>query len=561
MKPHAPPVNDAATASTDETLLYESAPEPYLRIDLARSGDTVTVRHSRVVTRGRPVHSLNGDILAVGYAGDTIVAATPVTFPNELRVAARSENGSVRSALAVETSHASAFLPWSEALTHVQLLDAAGSEIASVDVPREGTLKGKVLALTQREFDAKFPEIDFIDASDTSFVLPPDLVEDYSASLAEATPEVLEAVAIGLDLLAPATRAATTTIIAVHFDNLGVNASGQVVLGLGGAGEIYLNADFADPALAERGLSLSIEELPRVIVHEATHNFVTLVEASALGERWLTPWPSEAQQMARALVDQHRLAHGLLDYWRAIHVSAESAGLAGPYGPRPPSTPLPELLTEGFATDYAPSSVQEDIAELVTEVQMERSEPSPVCQFFARQGGGLTAEASLLYTKAVFARHLGLVTDRRFRQCTAGLTVSPQGDGIFLEGAASSLALTDDVTAGTIEEAGVRSLGLRASDGASGYRTLLRVADPEGRPLGLHRLDFVRVNNTRTAANAFLAAHDEVNLARASASGLVFITDAGPERVEGIILMLSMHNALNVVTDLFWMAPFSAPLD
>jgi hypothetical protein len=158
----------------------------------------------------------------------------------------------------------------------------------------------------------------------------------------------------------------------------------------------------------------------------------------------------------------------------------------------------------------------------------------------------------------VLLRHLGLISEERLRSCLHGLSVTDKGPGIHLQASTGSLALVDDIQAGELMEAGQRFLAIQASGG--GYRGMLRLADPDHRPLGVHRLDYINLSNIRTADNAFLASHSDPQRARASASGLVFVTEASPQRVEGVILFLSMHNALNVVTDLFWMAPFSASL-
>jgi hypothetical protein len=548
----------------DEALLYEGPATPYVRIDMRREGESVTVGRAQVVTMKRPVPSLGGEYVAVSLAGAKVIGAVPVAFPTQAHAALVGPDGAVGSrVLPLSSSNATAFLPAAPGLDHVEVRDLHGNVIARASVAAPSSTRTRDVRSLD-ELYARHPRVYVAQPGDGFYQLPQNMVDDYGAELAAVTPEVLDLVDAGLQAAAPAARASVVTVVPIRMPNFGMSeaACGVTVMpALGGGGELYLNVDFARREIADRGIDLTRERMIRAVVHETAHNFNFLVDAIGTGNQAeIDRWPEDLRGAAISAVREHHLSAGLTAYWEQLQRTAEAFALGGPYrGHGECIRRSDRTIAEGFATDYGASTAHEDIAELTAEMQVV-SAASPVCARFASQHGVLLPDAALLYTKALLLRHVGLVTEDAYQRCAAGLRVEPAGEGVVLgENPGPTFALRDSVTATYLAESGTDTLRVKAASAGTRYTVLVRLEDPDRRPLGVHRLRYITTATAASAASGVLVAHDDVYKARASATGLVFVTEATDDRVEGIILMLQLHNAMGVVTDAFWLSRFSAP--
>ncbi|MES1204328.1 MAG: hypothetical protein ABUS79_00185 [Pseudomonadota bacterium] len=375
--------------------------------------------------------------------------------------------------------------------------------------------------------------------------------------MAEPSNEGLDIIDEAFQAAAPAGVQAVSFVVPVHLQDFGLTQCGDrkhIALAYTLGSTIYVNVDWNHGEVRAQRPDLTRTIMVSSLVHEIAHAFTFLVEAAAGDGTDLDAWEHEVGEAARVLVDRHHLSAGLVSYWHSIHDSAVSARLAGPYQAVAGCVPSrPNYLQEGFPSPYGSTDAWEDIAEMARAVQAPESDRDQVCLLFSAQST-LRPDTGLLYTKALLLKHIGLVSAERHRTCTNGLTVGVESNGVFL-GDPTGVALTDQVRAGYLDQDGVHFFAVLAQNGD--YSTLLRILDPEHRPLGLHRLESIRTNNVG-ARNGFFVEHNRDLLrSRTSLAGLVFVTSATAARAEGIILSLSLQNGSGILTDYFWLSRFS----
>jgi hypothetical protein len=524
-----------------------------LAVDVSSVASASAFSGTRVVTVPRafePAQSLGGDLMLLAYEGTEIVQAEPIHVPTEVRLEGpRSHrDGSVESA---EGLPATFLLDLSAKLSRVELQNEQGEALASLDRRALERLRQSESTLIQpmavdsserttADMEAAFPQIRFLDA-DAGDELP--AIYDLPGS------HVKELLSIDADaaaaLLPALKRVPAAAISAVRSVGVATFDTDSGIVGI----------SFGSSLLVSASLITDEKELAETVVHEATHNLQFLLDGELSTDLWNPDaWPADVRDAAEQTIAKHRLAAGVTRAWSDLHETGVDLELVDAYQGKKWIDLTDDLAGYGgFASPYGASAPGEDMAEYVGRLTVpENGGESVVCGRMRTAPAPFPLDLAVPYAKVRFLEALKLLDQGQLEACagTPGIT-GPAGVHL-----GSDVHFTEDLKAGWLDQDGDHFLA--ALGAAPPYRFMLRVLAPDDAALGMHRLDDIGVGNLNDANNAVYLAHDEDDLrARTSAGGLVLVTEASPERVEGAMFLLSLRSAAGFVTDSFAISTFS----
>jgi len=312
---------------------------------------------------------------------------------------------------------------------------------------------------------------------------------------------------------------------------------------------------FGSSLLVSSALITDEKELAQTTVHEATHNFQFLIDGDVATALWNPDaWPPSIREAATKTIAKHRLAAGVTRAWHDLHQTGVDLEVVDPYQGDDWVNLTDDLAGYGgFASPYGSSAAGEDMAEYVGHLAVpENGGESVVCGRLRTAPETFPVDLAVPYAKIRFLQALELLDEAEVEAC-AGTPRIKGPTGIHL---GPDVDFTENLKAGWLEQDGGEFLAVLGE--ATPYRFMLRVLAPNNAALGVHRLDEIDLGNLNEANNAVYLAHDTDNLrARTSAGGLVLVTEAGPNRVEGAIFLLSLRSAAGFVTDSFALSTFS----
>lgn len=538
------PTGADTTPLTNEALLYEGAPRPYLRVDLQRQGGAVTLSVSRLETKPL-VQRLGGDVLVVARAADgKALAVQRTSFHGRLVFEGRSTTASMDAV--------TVFLPFTPEVERIEVIASDGALLGahSLDaVPATSAFT------TRSAFEREFRHIRLVDRT-TPLPLPTE--PGFNPQLAEFTDELIDAIAQALRRAPPAALASVHSIAAADKLVFTQDCPGSAV-GATAHGMVMIDAGYAT---RERGPTSNADEfgtsadlLTWAVVHESIHAFVNAIDDEPGAPYW--NGDEEIASLQAQVRSNYPLAGDLTQYWGDIQQTAATLGKATTYPESCEATVAPPYYENGFATRYAAVHLQEDIAELATALQLAqdvtlRRRFTQPCGFFkSRPGNRVDAESALLYTKALYLKYIGLVSDTPLAACLYGLKVLPGEPGLELENQGGLIRLKDGVGAtdnNNFDGAGPY-LYFRAA--SAPYSAAIFLRNPIGRPLGFHRLDNITNENVNAPGLAgFFLGHDtNLILARTSRVGFVVVTEVTRDRISGLIPLMVLQNAVGNPTD------------
>ncbi len=491
--------------------------------------------------------------MLVSYAGGAIAQAVPVHLPTVVRLEGPSTHRDGRSEPA-EGLPATFFLDYAAKVDRIDLLGEQGEVVAEVSpkaldaLRQQGGVPVRPMAVgatsaSISDLRTAFPHIRFLDSDmgdelPAIFKLPRSKVEELVSLDSKAAGALLPALK----------RIPEAAIGAVRSVGVAKFAASSGVIGISFGGSMLVS----DEILTETN------QLVETVVHEATHNLQFLVDGHFATGLWNPEvWPSDVKEAAEKTISKHRLEAGLTRAWSDLHETGVDLDLVAPYQGEEWKEFSDDLASYGgFASPYGASEPSEDMAEYVGRLNVpENGGEAAICRRIRAAPDPFPANRAVPYAKVRFLEALELVNHERVEAC-AGMPAISGPPGIHL---GEDVHFADNQNAGWLNQDGGRFLAVLGE--ALPYRFMLRVLVPDGaEALGLHRLDNIGLGNVNDANNAVYLAHDDDNLrARTSAGGLVLVTEAGPERVEGAIFLLSLRSAAGFVTDSFALSTFSVP--
>ncbi|HSU41255.1 MAG TPA: hypothetical protein VLJ38_16880 [Polyangiaceae bacterium] len=563
--------DDAANVShSDPTAAVRETRPPFelgaqsafYRLDLTRAADgTLSASGVELIDSAQyPLPSLSAEYLAVGYAGNTVVSAVPLAFPETAIRVGFSAGVPVHQTLELTDSTATVFVKADASLDRIAVVASSGQlalELRAADLPErtaqshwgvqaaEAPTGRSQEPISREQLAFRYAHIRFLTAGDDK-VLPAALLS--GGFVISPTSTMNDTIADGIAKLAPALLSSVQMLAVVRFPQGSTEATS--VLGQALGAQLVLNADMMqDP------------EMPLTIVHEITHSFTFLSEAAATSNtKDLSAWPVDVRNFALELVKRFRLVKGLPDVWSELHDSGVKAGYASPYtGNGNAWMSLTDLAARagGFASPYGSTSEWEDMAEYVGSTQAPTATTPGICPSFAG-GGQVTPDVSIPYAKLVLLLGLGAITEASFNTCVQGKTIQQQS-GIDFPGA---ITFNSGLKSGYLaQDDGSTSYGILGS-GRDSYQLLVEVSldSKDASPLGLHRLDSIWLGNVGTPGlSAAYLGNDDTLLARAGERGLVLFTEANAQRTAGAIFGLVLQNAAAVNTDYLPFGTFQIP--
>ncbi len=178
--------------------------------------------------------------------------------------------------------------------------------------------------------------------------------------------------------------------------------------------------------------------LIRSIIHEANHTATFLIENSTDNKRTGTDnrWKSDATQAADRIVSKLKLKDGFVDEWERISESFIDMKYSSKYDKTRASNETTEPPL-GFMTKYGGNKPSEDIAEAAAWVSVK---PLFETSFFgvtpnvsnwnyacrklqATSTIGIPSNLAAIYTKLLFLRDLGFITDESLKGCIGSGTI------------------------------------------------------------------------------------------------------------------------------------------
>jgi hypothetical protein len=536
-----------------------SEPAPFYRLDLARdeNGSLSLASAERVELEQLPLPALSAEYLVVAYAGDVVVSAVPLVFPDTVVSMGRdADSGApVHGTTILTESVTSVFIEADASLDRIAVTTPSGDEpleIAADDLPAEPSERKRAARatpsslgtsrqpITTEQLAFRYAHIRFLTAGDDA-LLPTKLLD--GSSIVATTDAMNDVLADGLAKLAPAMLSSVQTIAVVRWPAGSPQVSG--ILGMALGSQLVLNADLmADP------------EMVLTIVHEVAHNFTFLSEAAATNATSdLAAWSEAARNAAASLVRRYRLVRGIAKTWEDLHATGVEAGLAVAYAPGNAWMSLSTSAARagGFASPYGSTSPWEDLAEYAGSVQAPSTATPGICPVFAG-GGTLAPKLAIPYAKLTLLLGVGAITESSFSGCVQGTVLGHQ-PGIDFPGA---ISFKSQLQAGYLNEK--KSFGILGA-GPNSYQILVEVEldSPGGSPLGLHRLSYIGLSNVSSSLSGAYLSNDDPFLARASEQGLVLVTEATAERSTGAIFGLVFQNAVGINTDFLPYGSFRIP--
>ena len=539
----------AAALEVTQPQLALEQPTPFYRLDLRRDeGGTIElVRVSAAVLSEQPVPALSAPYLVFARAPDgAALAAVPLVFQQVLRSMARETDGGWSEQLTqLATSAGTVFVP---ALSDGQRLEVTtpdmqvALEVLAEELEPYSSLIEKAVSrpglshelgkltqgLTNADLEARYPQIHFLLPGDGG-ELPAGFT--YGGPLMDRSSSFNDAIAAGLDALAPTVRNSIQTIGEAQMAGEGYNLWGAAL-----GPHLILNSNTLTRS----------SDITSTVVHEAAHNFVDLTSASAGAlpsdsQVGLSDWSTDAARLASEIVSRFRLVNGLAGLWASLHQAGIAAKYATPYTGRGGGarTPPSAALDGGFASPYGSETVGEDIAEYVMSVQLPSSTSPNVCSRFS--GVAMLSPAlATSFAKLVVLRGVGALTQSAYGGCVGGISIGAS-QGIRLDGIGT---FTDQFRAGfATGDSNDPVFNVLASGADDQLLLQLALDEPRASPLGLHRLDYVNFATIAFARSRSLYANDRTNEALASDSGLVLVTEFSTASVGGAVFGLTLQDA------------------
>jgi hypothetical protein len=526
----------------------------WLRVDI---GGTVTspaiLGVSKFVTAAdwRPVQSVNGKFMLVGYAGGQIRQAAPFNMPSMAYVEGQHENRMSGHVASLTKSHLSLFVEYDGPFDRIEVQSEGGTTISAVsgaEMPSKGLeqtnksvqgISGGSNRLS--ELKMAYAHIHFLDPS-MGENLP--LEFNLSDSPIESLISIDERAAANLE--AALGRVPPTLVDAIRTIGIAKFSSAADDVGI----------SFGSTMILRDLIDTDRNQLAETVVHESAHIFQFLVDGDLRTALWApNAWPDEVRTAAANTIERFALQAGITHLWENLHESGVQHGIAGEYLGRPVEISNDDASLLGFASGYGSVDASEDMAEYVARlVVSENGGPSPICSRVRNAPNPFPPALLVPFAKVKVLGNLGLITLDQSVNCI-GDPVIQGAVGIHL---GDSVHFTDNLKAGWLDQDGGHFLAARGD--ALPYRVLLRVGAPDGQALGLHRLDDIGLYNIGAANNAvYVSNDDDVVKSRTSASGLVLVTSANSVKVEGAVLFLTLQNAFGTVTDDFRVSTFLIP--
>lgn len=574
--------DDGEEADTDIELSDDQEFNPpaldesgvYFRVELTPdgSGGASISEVQRIVVDegvGRPAAPGGGDWLLVARAGEEAQDASLVTFVTSSEIESEFGEFAVSERLEHEPAPFVAFVE-DDGADRIELLAADGSladAIEASEVPPLGFRASNMLP-------GRLSQIALLEPGEQDKLPSAFVAQGYLSEIHSPTVDERNKIIAILESLAPAARKGLSKIALARFVNKGCVAASSACTP---EGTTYISANCRDPGVpaqdpdgfeintAQRqaaasgsSLILNIEaDWEGSLRHEVTHVANNLLDAQTAVPEW--GWSDLDILAAERTLESNALGDSLSQTWLELHnLSVENAGVAT-FRPFPSvdsedpawcAVSQIDALQRAHVKGYGTKSVAEDIATYVEEVMSKGGEAAICGQFAQASNNELTPELALPYTKLVLLTSLEFITKAKFDACMQGFDPSRKGEGIQL----GDQTFRSDLKYGFYESRyGGRYFGVLGR-GVEKWGLLYDVRVPEGRsPVGLHRLG--RINLFRIApANGVYLDHPETP--RASASGLLLITEANNDRVAGAVFNLQLVNAIGQKTTYYDYAPF-----
>lgn len=536
---------------------------PFYRVELQRTVDGalhwVQVRNLELTRQ--PLPALNAEYLAVAYAGDSVVAAVPVAFPQTALGFGRVDGVPTHTRLPIAEPLSTVFVPADPSVDRITIVAPPATSVlelkqgdlpaASTDkaLPPLGSFGQARQPLSRDELLAKYDGVAILEPADEK-LLPKDVVG--GGSIVATTEQMNDTISDGLSALGPNMLGTVQTLAVMKWPE---GSPLSELSGYATGSTLALNVEYmGDDA-----------EMVTTIVHENAHNLEDLADAAAgVSSLYaLGAWDEKLAAASKAVVQQYHLVQGLVSAWRDLHKTGLSKGYTTDYSndvptPSKPAAGLTDDVarSEGFATQYGSTSAWEDLAEYVGTVQARTDLVPGICPLFAG-AGSLTPAIAIPYAKLTLLLGLGAITEEAFQSCVQGATISEESGIRFSDG----ISFSSGLKAGKLPaDVGV-SYGVLGT-GPNSYQLLLKIwiSDPEGSALGLHRLQEVWYDGADgSALTGALLGNDDPFRARVSQTGLMLITDARPELTAGAIFGLVLQNAAGIPTDNLAFGTFHVP--
>lgn len=375
------------------------------------------------------------------------------------------------------------YLTVSEQAERLVVVDAGGTEIASVGAPApgeaiasEGTGASSE-ALVRPSTTSACGHVMLLEGGWDEIWFPAALADRYP--LQEVTPTQYAVVKAALGRMPPMLCAGISRIA---FVDLGSGTAGQVNAHAGDL--VLLNAavDYGD-GLGFDELSLQAPgqraRLMHTIFHEGAHAAEWLLNSTAEVEGYAGEWEPSERDLAAETVDRVRLRGGLAREWRRVHGAFFGLGWADSYL-IPPFDEVQrehirglgpaEMAEYGMMSMYATKQHHEDIADtvgwamsapLMREAGLPDGPPPLVNDYgcIAMRAHGeqsVPQDLSAVFTKLAFVRDLGLITPEVFDSCAGpniGLEPDVEGITIVEEGDVQNTFTTDpEAIIGTLDD-------------------------------------------------------------------------------------------------------------
>lgn len=515
---------------------------PLYILDLTRAQDgTVSVKQvdyiSGLADTYRPIGSLSGDYLALGFTGDVLVDAVPVHFPENYLAESFDENLEYldSSSGSLDNVFTRVSVDATQALDRIDIVDRSMNTVASVDnLPAAVDLTGR----STRPF-SNYPWIDLMDESDLEQWQ--NQQNDVFSVVGLNTSELAQVEQV-LDLMP---RRLVSAI-----DSLGFGTLSTSGLTMGG----YVLID-------QKLLNLRPGYLFHILAHEAGHAYHN-ASADVGGEtnypEWLGSWPAQTRQQIALTHKQFGFDRDLLTFWAKLQSEAVSSGTASAYT-NDRSASLPDAHRQGFVTAYAGSNIYDDIADTVAIANMNLTrslspELSSIACTYYQGTPELSREDALAYLKIRVVEALGLAESAEVDWCLgdASPTLVP---GIQL---GDALLFDRELKAGYTSAAktGFNVIG----QDAAGRGLAIELTTDGKPPLGVYPLDTTWWGSWDGSNTLVIASPVDIE-ARTGWSGTVVITYAkSGDRVDGFVLDLALASALGPASE-FPYVPFRIPLD
>lgn len=610
-----PPASSGGPASTHGASSVPShgtltADTPFLRLRVVGTPEAPRIESAVSVTLPagsvRPA-PLGGDVGVIPYAGDTPLELRFADLSRDVSYEVSDGEHSYTFQHTAGSASCDVFVVRDPGLTHVELVvgERTVFEVALSELEgASGKLGARPLlqiASAQPHLTVPgYPHIPIL-GSDDMDELPSSLThngwvdhrgEPALVGLADPTPAYVEYFRRAFERVQPEVAATVRGVGVARLSAAGQTrlpasacpstSSATPRISGGAKGGVFLINSYR--------LDQDPEAVVSTLVHETAHVFQEAIdEIASRGSGWEFVFPNtdsflHSRRITIPLLhDTHTPPFGdstspdgyTYGIWEHTHNAAVGAGLAQAIPPsreRVLADTVPGLgfflprycaqadaLAAGSASIYGASAWEEDIAEYASAIQF-RPREHRVCRYVRER---VTADevpgAALVHVaKAAILLQAGFVSAENFRACVGELP-RPDGPGMLLRREdGQALQLGSAVRAGFGEMEGKKYFRVTAEDPGTTYAGLFTIYTPRHvTPVGLHRLN-TEGFGLRGFQNEFLLNHEGAGNRRASAGGLVLITEALDGQVRGALIDVPLRGAFGVRSQLGY-APFHVP--